>query len=298
MQNEAMYLEIINNLRDGVYFVDANRRINFWNKAAEEITGHSAKDMLGKLCHETRLQHINAEGKLICVMGCPLFATLEDGQQRQHEVFVRHRDGHRIPIKVNIFPITEEGKIVGAIEIFTKNSPNVYEEELIEQLANFATRDKLTGIPNRRSVESYIEFRIAEMKRFNTKFCVVFLDIDNFGKFNNTYGHELGDEVLKTVSKSAMHTIRRSDLFGRWGGEEFIGVFEVSGSSAAVHMAEKIRALIANSEVDFEGQPLRVTASLGVTIAQESDTIESVVKRADDLMYLSKQAGKNRVTSN
>jgi len=297
MKNEKTYLEVINNLRDGVYFVDTEQRFTFWNKAAEDITGFKSEEILGRHCRDSRLQHISAEGKLICVFGCPIHASLNDGKQYRHEVFVRHKNGYRIPIIVNTFPIWEDAKIIGAIEIFTPHSPNVYEEELIEKLSDHATKDRLTKLPNRGSTESYLEYRLGELRQFGSKFCVFFLDIDNFRVFNNTYGHDLGDEVLITVSKSILHTIRKQDIFGRWGGEEFIGIYEIQKNSDAVMIAESIRILIENSEVEHKGEALSVTASLGVTEALESDTVDSVVKRADSLMYQSKQNGKNRVTS-
>jgi len=232
------------------------------------------------------------------VVGCPLYASIIDGKQRSATVFVRHKDGHRKPIFVNIFPMrNDEGKIIGGIEVFTPASPIVYDDVLVESLSNMAMRDKLTGLPNRTKLESFLEFNLSELKRFQSNFCVVFLDIDNFGKFNNTYGHELGDEVLKTVAKSSNHSVRKSDLFGRWGGEEFIGIFKIKSDFEAVILAEKVRMLIENSKVAHEGGELSVTASIGVTVAKASDTPESVVKRADELMYKSKQSGKNRVNS-
>jgi diguanylate cyclase (GGDEF)-like protein/PAS domain S-box-containing protein len=284
-------------MRDGVYFTNKDRIITLWNKAAEDITGYLKEDMLGKDCQETHLRHIDGEGHLICTAGCPLHHTLADGQQRKHNVFLKHKEGHRIPISVNVFPIKEEDKIVGVIEIFTPDSPNVYENDLIEQLSNSAMNDQLTGIPNRRKVENFLDFRFKEMKLFQNKFCVIFLDLDNFRVFNNTYGHDAGDAVLISVSKSIMHMIRSADLFGRWGGEEFIGIFVIKKDDDAVLLAEKIRALIEGTEITHEDMTLSVTASIGVTVADNDDTIETVVKRADEMMYQSKQNGKNRVSS-
>ena len=83
METEELYLNIINNLRDGIYFVDTERRILFWNKAAEQITGYSAEEIVGKRCQDSRLNHIDEAGRPLCAVGCPLFATLGDGQQRQ-----------------------------------------------------------------------------------------------------------------------------------------------------------------------------------------------------------------------
>lgn len=297
MNNEKLYLEIVNNMRDGVYFVDKERKITLWNKAAEDISGYKKEDVVGKPCQETPLKHIDEKGGAVCVLGCPLFKTIDDGQQRKHAVFLKHKDGYRVPVSVNIFPLKEDGEIVGAIEIFTRNSPTVYDDTLIENLSDFAMKDQLTGLSNRRRAESFLEFKLREMRVFQNMFCVVFLDIDNFRSFNNTYGHDAGDEVLKSVAKSAMYTIRANDLFGRWGGEEFIGIFTVQNAEGAATIGEKIRALIEKTEIQYKDTTLSITASIGVTTARSDDTIDSVIKRADLLMYHSKKNGKNRVTA-
>lgn len=297
MTPEKLYLEIIDNIYVGVYFVDQERRITFWNKAAEEITGYKKEDIVGQCCQCNLLNHIDREGRPLCNLGCPLYATIIDGHQRKDEVFLRHKKGHRIPILVNIFPILEEDIIIGAIEIFTPKSPMVYDDDLVEKLSSLAMCDQLTGLANRRKIESYLEYRFLEMQRFQSKFCVVFWDIDNFSKINNAYGHGTGDNALQSITKSIMHTMRKNDILGRWGGEEFIGVFEIKNDYEAMAIAEKIRVLISKTEILHEDVNLSVTASLGVAVARADDTIDSVIKRADSLMYQSKEKGKNCVTS-
>lgn len=297
MEPEKLYLTIINNLKDGVYFVDTERRITFWNKAAEDITGYKKEDIIGKTCQSNLLNHIDRTGKPLCLLGCPLYSTILDGQHRKDEVFLRHRDGYRIPIIVNIFPIKENGEIIGAVEVFTRNSPTVYDDNLIEKLSGLAMNDQLTGLANRRKMESYLEYRLHELKAFNRKFCVIFLNIDDFSTFNNTYGHDAGDIILKNISKSISHNVRSTDLFSRWGGEEFLGAFEIKNDSEAAFLAEKLRVLVAGSEMRYKGHDLSVTASLGVAIADHDDTIDSIVDRADALMYQSKKRGKNCFTS-
>lgn len=297
MEKEKLYLEIVNNLCDGVYFVDTERRITFWNKAAEEITGYKKEEIVGQCCQSNLLNHIDKDGRPLCLLGCPLYATIIDGHQRKDEVFLRHKEGHRIPILVNIFPIIEEGNTIGAIEIFTPKSPIVYEDDLIERLSNLAMNDQLTGLANRRKIESYLDYRLREIKRFHNKFCVIYIDIDNLNEFNNLYGHEAGDEILKSVSKSIMHAIRKDDLFGRWGGEEFIGIFEIKNDYEAVLIAEKMRILVSKTEIPFNDKLLSVTASLGVTVARDDDTVDSVINRADTLMCQCKQKNRNCVTS-
>ena len=297
MDKEKLYLEILSNMREGAYFVDTDRRISFWNKAAENITGYASGMMLGKHCQNSPLKHIDNEGTLICDSGCPLHHTLMDGKVRSHYVFLKHSSGHRISVSLNTYPVSEDGKIVGAIEIFTPSSLVIYDDELITQLANSAMNDHLTGIPNRRMTESFLDLRLREMALYKSKICAIFLDIDNFKDFNNTYGHDAGDAVLKTVSKSIMGMTRNTDLFGRWGGEEFVGIFTIKDDCDTLLIGEKLRSMIENTEIKHEKQVLTVTASIGLTIARADDTVDSVVNRADELMYQSKKGGKNRFST-
>lgn len=291
-----LFLSVVNNLQDGVYIVDPQRRIVFWNKAAEEITGYSAKEIVGKHCQSNLLNHISKEGTPLCLVGCPLFASINDGKQRKEEVFLRHKNGHRIPIRTNIFPIMERGITIGAVEIFTVASPKVYEDDLIATLTEAAMKDNLTKLPNRKYLSSFMEYQIVALQRFGTNFCVVFGDIDHFSVFNNTYGHEVGDKVLIAVADSIRYTLRSSDMWGRWGGEEFLGIFTVNNDKEARAVGEKMRVLVAGTQVPHEGESLSVTMSLGVTMARRDDTIDSIVARADEAMYQSKTGGRNRVT--
>lgn len=296
MKNEELYLNIINNLCDGVYFVDLERRITFWNHAAEAITGYKAEEIVGSCCNDNLLSHIDYEGRPLCLVGCPLYASIIDGKQRKEEVFLRHKEGHRIPVVVNIFPMKENGNVVGAIEIFTLNSPVVYDDNLIERLSSVAMRDDLTGLPNRRYLESFLEYQYNEFSRFHKLFAVMFMDIDHFSHFNNTYGHETGDLVLKNIAVSIGRSVRKSDLFGRWGGEEFLGIYSVNRKYEASILGEKTRILVENTQIPYN-PPLSVTASFGVAVVRDDDTPESIVKRADELMYQSKKNGRNSVST-
>ena len=296
MDKQQLYLSIIDSMHDGVYFVDTERNIQFWNKAAEEITGYKAEEIIGKQCQFSKLNHIDGEGRPLCIVGCPLFSTILDGEQRRANVFVRHKEGYRFPIMVNIFPIYEGDEIIGAVEMFTRNSPKVYEDNLIENLTGIAMHDTLTALPNRRYLESFMKFKFDEHAHFGRSFAILFADIDNFGKFNNTYGHDVGDAILCNIATSLKNTMRSSDLVGRWGGEEFIGIYTIAKNSEAVIVAEKFRQLVNNTEVVVKDTTLSVSVSVGVTIVTRDDDMHSIVERADHLMYESKQNGKNRVT--
>ena len=297
MNLEDIYVAIISNMQDGAYFVDQNRRILFWNASAERITGYTKEEIIGKECPESNLHHIDEEGRPLCQVGCPLFATNIDGKQRQERVFVRHKDGHRIPIRVNIFPIRNGDEILGSIELFTQDSPTKYDDVLIAKLSGMAMHDDLTRLPNRRYLESFLGYKLSQFDHFGQSFAVVFADIDNFSAFNNTYGHEAGDAVLQNIAKTFQKNLRKDDLIGRWGGEEFVAIFTIENEYEGTILADKMRAMIENTEIDYNGETLHVTLSVGVTCVKMGDTAESIVDRADHLMYESKAKGKNRTTS-
>ena len=294
---EDIYSAIIENMQDGAYFVDQNRNIMFWNSAAERITGYSKDEIIGKSCPESRLNHIDEDGKPLCQVGCPLFATNIDGKQRRERVFVRHKEGHRIPIRVNIFPIRKDNEIIGSIEIFTQDSPTKYDDQLIEHLSGIAMHDGLTKLPNRRYLESFLNYKINQFTRFRQNFALLFVDIDNFSTFNNTYGHEAGDLVLINIANTILRDTGKENLFGRWGGEEFVGIFTIGAEYEASIQADRFRKLVENIEINYNDTPLHVTVSIGVTTPRNDDTIDSIVERADKLMYESKKLGKNRVSS-
>ena len=232
------------------------------------------------------------------MVGCPLFATLVDGEQRKAEVFVRHKDGQRIPIAVNIFPIYgSQRKIVGAVELFTLRTTVTYDDNLVEQLSNMAMRDTLTSLPNRLYLQSFLDYKMKEFKRFRAQFAVLFLDIDNFRNFNNEFGHDMGDLVLQRVAETIRNSTRQVDMFGRWGGEEFVGIYSIRSHFDAPVIAEKVRMLVASTEIYHEDKKFSVTVSIGVTVYRSDDDEKSVIDRADQLMYRSKQAGKNRISA-
>ena len=149
--NNELPLTLLENLFDGVYYVDKNRVITFWNKAAERLTGYSQSEVLGKPCADNILKHINSNGHELCINGCPLHNTISDGQMRESLLFLHHKQGHRVPIHIRISPIKDtNGEIIGGIEIFSDNSQPLHMLKELEQLKKEAHLDPLLQIGNRR----------------------------------------------------------------------------------------------------------------------------------------------------
>ena len=117
---DKSYEKIIENLYDGLYFVDRNRLITYWNKAAERISGYTAKEVVGKSCHDNILTHVDGDGNNLCLDLCPLAQTIADQEVREVEIYMHHKDGHRVPVSVRTSTLTDdEGNVIGGIELFT-----------------------------------------------------------------------------------------------------------------------------------------------------------------------------------
>ncbi|MDO8283250.1 MAG: GGDEF domain-containing protein [Thermodesulfovibrionia bacterium] len=288
---------IIERLHDGLYFVDRDRVITYWNKAAEQISGFTANEVVGRSCSNNILTHVDSEGNSLCFGMCPLAETITDGKPRDAEIYMHHKDGHRIPVSVRVSTLTDgDGNIIGGIELFTDISNQATNKLRVKELEKLALLDNLTHLANRHYVEKEIQSRFDEAKRFNIPFGILFIDIDHFKIFNDIYGHDVGDEVLKFAANTFVSNSRPFDLYGRWGGEEFIGIIRnINGKELEV-LGNKLRLLIENSYIMHENEKLHVTISIGATLVNENDTIDSLIKRADSFLYESKAAGRNCLT--
>lgn len=162
----------------------------------------------------------------------------------------------------------------------------------LEKLADF---DELTNIPNRRKFNEDFERLFSLHQRDGRPISLLFLDIDNFKSINDNIGHHAGDEVLRKTSKILRKNTRKTDLLARWGGEEFIIALINTNINDAFDISQKIREAIAQDQELKNITSYSVTASFGLTACSNTDSVDSIISRADDAMYQAKQSGKNRV---
>jgi diguanylate cyclase (GGDEF)-like protein/PAS domain S-box-containing protein len=291
------FSDIVDSLHEGLYVVNTNRIITYWNKAAERISGFSAAEVVGKSCSENILTHIDNEGNSLCLGMCPLAHTMEDRQRREAKVYLHHKDGHRVPVAVRVSPLSDgAGNVIGGVELFLEASNQRTSESRIIELEKMAMLDRLTQIPNRNYLDKEIERRLEENRLYNLPFGLLFMDIDHFKSFNDTYGHEIGDRVLTFVANTLVGSTRPTDVFGRWGGEEFVGILPGVNRQGMETLGNRLRLLVENSYIMHGHEKLNVTISVGACLGQNDDTIESLLRRADSLLYESKKAGRNRLT--
>jgi diguanylate cyclase (GGDEF)-like protein len=187
-------------------------------------------------------------------------------------------------------------RAVVAMEILCETSPRFTLSKRLNELERDALVDPLTGLPNRRYMEMSLQSRFEELQRYRWPFGVLFIDIDHFKNINDTYGHDAGDRLLRTVGNTMVHSLRPFDQMGRWVGEKFLAILVNIDEGNLYSVAHRIRLIIERSTIALGEKNIRVTVSIGATRAYNRDTVNTVVQRAEHLLYRSKQSGRNCVS--
>lgn len=295
---EGIYKVLLDNIADAVYFVDKDRRILYWNRSAEELTGFKAAEIIGKKCSDNILQHVDEKGNILCLSACPLTYAMKYDAPTKAKVFFHHKDGHRVPVIVMATPIKNvQGNIVGAVEVFRDNSYEEAMKERFKDLEELSMLDELTNLSNRRFVEVSLQAKILETQRYNRLYGILYLDLDDFKEINDTYGHIVGDRVLKMVAGTLRNNVRYFDIVGRLGGDEFVVIAEIKSRANLIEVGNKLLSLIRQSYIVLNDKvTIRINASMGGYIISPDDTVETAINKADKLMYESKRKRKGELT--
>ena len=293
----------------------------------DKTSVHSIADLLGKAkqTQNAYLIVISAKsqatvGKMIkldrpeTTMGRSQDATIQvedDGVSRKHaKVMISPQGGFQLMdlgstngtylngIKVSVAQLQDGDKIqVGSNTVIKFSLQDQLEEAYQKSIYESATRDGLTKIFNKKYFMDTLRKEFAYCLRHRVPLSLVMFDVDHFKKINDTYGHPAGDYVLQRIAQKIMETVRAEDLYARYGGEEFALMLRESGDDKALRCAERCRRAIDGADFTFNGTPIRVTISLGVSTLLDSDfaSPEDLIAAADKYLYRAKRGGRNRV---
>ncbi|RMH04631.1 MAG: GGDEF domain-containing protein, partial [Aquificota bacterium] len=280
-KEELFYLLAENNPNGVVLYDYQEDRVLYVNTPLLELLGYEREEILGKgsfsfVCEEDKEKVLSAIRKRKEGSKEPLSYT----------VSLCAKGGRVRYFKLISIPLLYKGKEVSLITLVDITE----EEKLKRKLEYTASHDYLTRALNRGGFFPTFEHLIAQAERYDVSLSLLMLDIDNFKMLNDTYGHMVGDEVLKRVAKVIRKNIRKSDLFARYGGEEF--VIALPMTAEPFYVAEKIRKSIEEEPMLKE---YGLTVSIGATVYRKGDTPDSMIARADQALYKAKSGGKNRV---
>jgi diguanylate cyclase (GGDEF)-like protein/PAS domain S-box-containing protein len=268
-----------------VYLVDRDRRILFWNDGAERITGYRAQEVIGRFCHNNILMHCDHEERLLCGDGCPLLQTIHDGHPREAEVFLRHKDGHRVPVCVRSVPVRDaDGAIIGAAESFEElQVPTKKLVSLVNVNAPVLT-DGVTGLPNRVATLAELKLRVNEFIANRTPFHLLAIAICDLDRFRQMYGAQAVHSVLHTTAQTIRRTLGADEFVGRWAEEQFLAILCANALADVEHQVDGLHRLVSLSGIQWWGETLAVTIVSGVAMVRLGDTAEDLIQRADEAL--------------
>ncbi len=299
--------KLLENVNDAIFCTDENFLISYWNRAAERIFGWKSEEVMGHSTVDVLKAEFSPEQRVKTIQ------TLTEIGQWKGEIVQYSRSGEPLVFEANVMSMRDyQGKTiyVAANREITKRkraeeelrrakdaleATNRELQEAFRREQVFARTDSLTGIFNRRHFFDLAEQEFVIAKRYRQTISVIIFDVDHFKQVNDTFGHQVGDEILQSIVRIARENLREADIFARHGGEEFIILLANSNAQESQIVAERIRKNIAASHLDTERGKVNVTVSIGIAeLSSDTNTIDHLVKYADQALYKAKEQGRNR----
>ena len=293
--HELFQERLLDNMYDAVIFVDANRQITLWNRGAERLTGIEAASAHQRVFDAELIHLRNERGELCLGEECPATTALRTCMQSVGRFVLRGRDGRDMMVDVQSIPVVgDDGTPHGVAVVLHDASGQVSLEERCLNLHQKATRDPLTQLSNRAEFDRVLALFVNVHLERRMPCSLIITDIDRFKQVNDQFGHQAGDEAIKSFAQLLKAHCKAGDLAARYGGEEFVLLCANCNNAAAAERAEGLRRhLGALPQREMGGAP--VTASFGVTELQPGDTPETMLRRADRALLLAKDTGRNKV---
>ncbi|WP_042301123.1 sensor domain-containing diguanylate cyclase [Paraburkholderia kururiensis] len=291
----ARYRAVVDSAYDAIVAIDQQHNITLFNRAAENLFGYTSAEVLGQpiemlLPERFRAGHSQRVRQFANTVQMSERQVTPPRMDGSNSVYGRHRNGSVIPVEIAISKIDVNG-----VTEFTAVVRDITDRaQLMEQLKKQAGTDALTGLPNRREFLDFVDKALGA----DDVLSAFILDIDFFKKINDSYGHDAGDEVLRVLGKVGLSVMQDSNVFARWGGEEFVAALPGADANVARKVAEQLRQRI--EQHDFEHawrlEAIPFTVSIGVVTREAGERdVDALMKRADRALYRAKQLGRNRV---
>lgn len=297
-RSESFLNTIFDSFHDPFSIVDHEFRFVRFNDTYARTRNKLSKDLFGKRCYE--VLHNRTE---ICD-DCIVEKTFRSKDPCAKEKQVTLPDGSDAWFEILTYPIFDQQKNVSHVveysrDITFRKKEEEEKEELIKKLNHLSTTDSLTGLLNRRALNDKLGHEIERASRYNNDLSLIICDVDLFKHINDTYGHTAGDRALTAVSEVLRQTLRKADILGRYGGDEFMIILPETSHAGALSLAEKVRSAVEGLELDLPGNKRTLlTLSIGVaSCCMPEDSLDTIVSLADAALYRSKEAGRNTISS-
>jgi len=264
-------------MQTGVYLVDTDRRIVFWNDGAERITGYLRHQVVGRLCKENILMHCDEQSCSLCGIACPISETMHEGRPREARVYLHHRSGHQVPVHLRVAPIRDDrGSIIGAAESFEEQNVESHDGEL----AAYGCLDVATGVPNHDFTQSHLRESLATYNEYRVPFGVLLIHVDHLQQVQASHGRQATEFILRAAAGTIRNVLGAGEFLGRWKENEFLAVKTGCDEVQIERTVKSLQKIVSCSSVRWWDDQLVVHVSVGHATVLPGDTVEAMVDRA------------------
>jgi diguanylate cyclase (GGDEF)-like protein/PAS domain S-box-containing protein len=297
LDDPEIYQTVLDNLQTGVYIVDRNRRIRFWNEGAEQITGYLRQDVVGRFLRDHLLTTGDAVKDLDSEPDDPINLVFRDGKPSIMDVSILHKDGYRVPIVLRTMPIrNSRGAVVGAAESFEKNRSASDWTRRQSGFADFGCLDSVTGVAAQSFMETQLRENLITFAEHHIPFGILLIQIDHMDQFRASRGPGVVTTILRVIAQSVENCVRPTDLVGCWGANQFIAILLECKESEVALVGERVRRMVSRAEIEWWGDKFSVTSPVGGAGCRAGDNTESLLARAAASLQESIGKGGNCVT--
>jgi len=282
LHDPQIFRIVLESIQTGVYLVGRDGKILFWNNGAEQITGYRSHDVLGHTCRDNILSHCNELDCVHCGAACPIISAIHDGRASEVQMFFQHRSGHRLPVRVRVVPIRDrQGSVIGAAECFDEHTFLPERASYQNNLAAHGCLDVSTGAMNHAFTLSHLRENVAFFNEYHLPFGVVTLRVDQLPEFRAAHGQEAASALLNVVAQTVKHVLGAAGFLGRWTDDQFLVIVPNSSPPEVERIAANLQKVGSSSGIQWWGDFLSISATVGMAFMSPGDTAESLLERAN-----------------
>lgn len=290
--------QFLNEVPLGSYILTPDQTVLYWNKEAERLLGYRFDEVVGKRCVDLAFGCSFVSGDKITGGSCPALVAYRSGQVQTMQMLIRKKDGENLLVRNTLVPIRDDrGSVIDLAALFRSLGDGTYDQNILRDIYEVATRDPLTCLPGRTYMETCIGEELERYQRTGHPFAVLFADMDRFHDVNNRYGHNVGDCLLQELGIRLRKYGRRADRFCRWGGDEFVGLLQLRRPEEIENAAKRFLQLSNRTEIVVDGHQVACQAAIGITVVRQEDDLKSIVSRADRYMFLAKRHDSDQIVT-
>ena len=291
-----IYRIVLESMQTGLYMVDCDQRIRFWNEGAEKITGYFRQDVVGHFCRDFFPPQREDGKNGMCEIGGALATVLRDGRPSIAEVTLRHKAGHQVIVRIRAVPIRDAaGLVIGAAESIDADPWAFEADRRHRKLSSYGCLDEATGVLSDSFIHTHLRESLTTFVEHNIPFSILCVQFDSLGRFRRTYGGNALSAALRVVAQTVQANLRPTDFVGHSGENSFLAILTECNAFELSRATERVKNTVNSTNIRWWGDELPLDVTFGGTSVEVGDDEKSIIARAEKVLAESVAAGGNCV---